>query len=326
MKPLLTVLLPNYNNEPYLEECLDSLMRQSFKDFQVYFIDDCSTDKSLDVLARYNDPRIHLLRKDQNSGIVDTLNLGLEKINTKYYVRMDGDDRMPKNRFELLVNFMESHREIDVCGSAIKTFGIREDLQIYPTNQDLNRANLIVGHSIGHASCIFRTETIKRHEIHYQNEFWRLEDYHLFYQLNKIANTTSLKVPLYLYRQESYNVNEAIEDKKQAEYRRFYKMILNDMGLEGTEKQLDIHMQLANRTPITENLLVFDQHIDQLIKANAESKLFPVKALKLVLKKKRLSIIYQLMDQRKLGVGQIISEGLKNWGIFQYFIGTRLKK
>ena len=326
MKPLLTVLLPNYNNELYIEECFDSLLNQTFSDFQVFFIDDCSSDKSLEVLAKYKDKRIKLFQKDSNSGIVDTLNLGLNQIDTKYFVRMDGDDSMPMNRFELLVSYMENHPKVDVCGSAIKTFGIREDLQIYPADSDVNRANLIVGHSIGHASCIFRTETIKRNEIKYQNEFWRLEDYHLFYQLNKIARTTSLIEPLYWYRQEAYNVNETIEEKKRHEYRRFYQMILKDLGMEAEDRQVDIHMQLANRAPVTENLSAFDRHIRQINQANAASELFPKDALKKVLKEKRLRLIYRLIDQRKLKLREICSEGLKNRGIFQYIIGTRLKK
>lgn len=305
---------------------MDSLFAQTFSDFQIFFVDDCSTDNSLEEVAAYSDPRLIVIRKEKNSGIVDTLNTGLAKIGTKYYVRMDGDDLITPDRFQVLIDYMESHPEIDVCGSAIQTFGVRNDLQVYGGNPEMNRANLIFGHSIGHASCMFRTATMHDNGITYKNDFWRLEDYQLFYLLNKVAKTTSIKNPLYHYRQEAYNVNEEIEKKKRGEYRKFYSMIFADLNLELADKNLDLHMQLSNKEKPSYGLSEYDQYIANLIKANELKKLFPVVELKAVLNKRRQELIYRLMDQRKIGFFGILREGFKNSGVLKYYVGTRLKK
>ncbi|MBK6526920.1 MAG: glycosyltransferase family 2 protein [Crocinitomicaceae bacterium] len=108
-QPTLSVLLPNFNNAPYLRECLNSLYNQTFQDFVIYFVDDCSTDDSIEIALSYPQNKMIILRKDKNSGIVDTLNLGLDQITSKYFIRMDGDDRSHLERFEKMVGYMEPH-------------------------------------------------------------------------------------------------------------------------------------------------------------------------------------------------------------------------
>jgi len=120
----VTILIPNYNNSSFLKECLDSIKEQTFSDFNILIVDDASTDDSTDIIECYDDSRITLIKKKENSGIIETLNIGLELIQSEYIIRMDGDDTMDKERVEKLVAFMDENEEIGVCGSSIKHFGI----------------------------------------------------------------------------------------------------------------------------------------------------------------------------------------------------------
>src|SRR3954469_1580225 len=122
MQPI-TVLMPNYNNAPFLKEAIDSILNQTFTNFHFLIVDDGSTDNSVDIIKQYNDPRITLIQKEKNSGIVDTLNIGLERIESTYIVRMDGDDISTPDRLMILYNFMEENPEIGVRGSQIMHFG-----------------------------------------------------------------------------------------------------------------------------------------------------------------------------------------------------------
>ena len=81
---LISVLLPNYNNASYLKEAIDSILNQTFQDFELLIVDDGSSDNSIEIIRSYSDSRIKLIEKSSNSGIVDTLNIGLDNIHSKY--------------------------------------------------------------------------------------------------------------------------------------------------------------------------------------------------------------------------------------------------
>lgn len=305
----VAVLLPNFNNGPYLKECLESVFAQTYRDFKIYFIDDCSTDNSLEIVRSFPQDKIEIILKSVNSGIVDTMNEGLKRIETKYFIRMDGDDLIHPERFERLVNFMEKNPEIGVCSSAIRTFGISEDVWTYGTDTASNHAALIFGHAIGHASSIFRTAVLKENKIWYDNRFWRMEDYYLFYRLRSFTKTTSITDQLYFYRRESYNTNLEIEQKKNAEFRKFYQMILTELGVSPDEDSVSIHMQLAGRESLTFGFIDYKRHIRLIEEANRIKSQFPALALNSKLNKSLHSLACKLIDEKKvgfLGVGKMM--------------------
>ncbi|MFT5820828.1 MAG: glycosyltransferase involved in cell wall biosynthesis [Crocinitomix sp.] len=322
----LSVLLPNYNNGPYLKEALDSLFAQTYSNFIVYLVDDCSTDDSIAIAKSYKDDRLKIIEKDSNSGIVDTMNVALNAIETEYYIRMDGDDISTPGRFEILLKYMDEHPEIGVCSSSIKTFGIEEKVRAFEKDATRNKANLIFGHSIGHASSIFRTSVMKENAIKYVDRFWRLEDYYLFYRLKDLTSCTAILDQLYLYRQAAYNNNAEITQRKNLAFKEFYEMVLTDLGVEANEKNLSIHLQLNNRGKSTFGLKDYQNHIELLRQANKKSLLYPVAELELVLNQHMEKMYYRLIDQKKITFVQIMGMGKGKKALLKYYLGTRLGK
>ena len=98
--PLISVVLPVFNVEQYIEECIESILNQSYVFFELLIIDDCSTDNTLEILRSFKDNRINIIEKSNNKGLVDSLNLGLDLAKGKYIVRIDGDDINTLKRFE----------------------------------------------------------------------------------------------------------------------------------------------------------------------------------------------------------------------------------
>lgn len=321
---LVTVLLPNYNNAPYLKECIDSLLNQTFQDFVVFFVDDCSTDNSLEIVEAYQNPKLVVIKKDANSGIVDTLNKGLEKITTKYFIRMDGDDVSHPQRFEKLVQFMEQHPEIGVCSSAIQVFGKSTELWKYPEDPNVNHANLIFGHSVGHASSIFRTEIFQKNSIKYLDRFWRMEDYDLFYRLKAVTRTTSIPEALYLYRQGEYNNNPQIHARKTEAFRQFYAMVQDDLGVESTTTYISLHMQLARKEQPTFSFAEFRDYCSKLITANQKFNLFPHKELSDRLNRALNQIMHRLIDKAQIGFMQVVR--FANLNVFRYYVSSLFQK
>lgn len=123
MKELLTVLLPVYNGEDYIEEAILSILNQTFENFKLLIVNDGSTDNTTNIISKYKntDSRIQVVER-QNKGLIYSLNEGLSLSTTDLVARMDADDISFPLRLEKQFNFMSQHPEISVCGAAIQIY------------------------------------------------------------------------------------------------------------------------------------------------------------------------------------------------------------
>lgn len=324
--PLVTVLLPNYNNGPYLKDAIQSLLNQTFQDFIIYFVDDCSTDNSIEIAESFHSDKIRIFRKPNQSGIIDTLNIGLKEISSKYFIRMDGDDLSTKHRFEKLVGFMEMHPEIAVCTSNIKTFGLEEELIEYEVDPSQNKANLIFSHTIGHSSSIFRTLVLRENNIQYESNYWRMEDYDLFYRMKDFANYSCLPEVLYLYRRGEYNVNNEIRQKMLGFYKLFYASIFDELRLPYSEDLLQLHCELGGSSVFpSQTLKHYRRHVQSILNANGQSKIFPQKELRVRLNKALIRTTYILIDLKKIGLYSAVRMALLDKKLIRYYLARRLR-
>ena len=116
MKPLVSVVMPAYNGEKYIGEAIESILNQTYTDFELIIIEDKSTDHTLQAIQKYKDSRIHLYTNSYNRGISYSTNLGISHSKGKYIALLDDDDLALKRRLEWQVAFMEEHAEIDILG------------------------------------------------------------------------------------------------------------------------------------------------------------------------------------------------------------------
>lgn len=124
-RPRVTVLMPVYNAERYLREAIDSILAQTFTDFELLLINDGSTDGSVSIIESYDDPRIRLAHNERNLGLVPTLNKGIDLARGEYIARMDSDDVSMPERLEKQVAFMDANSDCSVV--AAKILQIDED-------------------------------------------------------------------------------------------------------------------------------------------------------------------------------------------------------
>jgi glycosyltransferase involved in cell wall biosynthesis len=116
----ISVLLPAYNCEKYITEAVNSILGQTFRDFELIIIDDGSTDDTRKILldlAR-KDRRIKLILSRKNKGIVHSMNLAVKKARGKYLARMDADDVSLRTRLEKQYRFLEENRDVFLCGTS----------------------------------------------------------------------------------------------------------------------------------------------------------------------------------------------------------------
>ena len=132
-----------YNGAPYLHEAIKSILGQTWSDFEFIIINDGSTDDSLQIINSFNDPRIIVIDQE-NIGLADSLNKGLDLAQGDLIARMDADDISLPYRLQKQIEFMINHPMVGVCGSWVKTVGgAEETVWSYPEKDEDIKATMI---------------------------------------------------------------------------------------------------------------------------------------------------------------------------------------
>ena len=199
-----SVLLPVYNAGPPLRVAMESILRQDEPDFEVIAIDDHSSDDSAQVIREYmkQDPRVRGIFHEQNMGLANTLNQGLEQARTDLVVRMDQDDEALPHRIRTLVAYMRSHPDVVVAGSYVYHMGRtpqHDRLVKLPTeHEDIVNA-LPSANCMYHPSVILRREEILKLGG-YRPAFKNAEDYDLWLRVARAYRLANIPIPLLRYR------------------------------------------------------------------------------------------------------------------------------
>lgn len=207
MIPPVTVLMTVYNAEKYLSIAIESILNQTFQNFEFMIINDGSTDRSIEVLRKYAamDERIRLINYDTNRGIIACSNDGIERSLGEYIARMDADDISLPDRLEIQYRFLETHPSYVCVGCKsmmIDPYG--EDLKIFPFhggNEAIVKAMLNgVGGAIIHPSAMIRKSALLKIGG-YNEDFRHAEDMELFLQLTEAGLVANIPDVLFKYRQ-----------------------------------------------------------------------------------------------------------------------------
>jgi glycosyltransferase involved in cell wall biosynthesis len=176
--------MPAYNASQYISESIESILNQTFYDFELIIIDDGSTDNSVEIIKSYHDHRI-VLRENPHD-FIHSLNTGIELSKGKYITRMDADDIMPPNRLEVQFRYMEDNQRIDVCGGWMETFGKNVSIQKAPVNHEEILVGMLLNNCLFHPTVMLRRESIAKLPFFphiYKQEFIYAEDYKLWTDL-----------------------------------------------------------------------------------------------------------------------------------------------
>lgn len=221
--PKISVIMGVYNTKQksFLKIAIDSILNQTFKDFEFIICDDGSTDNTIEFIQEIckNDDRVIIIKNEKNMGLAYTLNKCLDIANGEYIARMDADDESMLNRFEKQVEILEDNRDIDVVNCNVNVFdynGIYGE-RIY--NENITRKDFLLSNPIVHPAVMVRkkaydlVQNYRDIDITYRNE-----DYDLFMRM-QIKN-----IRMYTIQEKLFNFRE---DKNSYE-RRKYKYRVNE--------------------------------------------------------------------------------------------------
>jgi glycosyltransferase involved in cell wall biosynthesis len=189
---MVTVLLPVYNGEEYLKSAIDSILTQTYTDFEFLIINDGSTDTTENIILSYTDPRIRYVKNEQNIKLIATLNKGLKLAKGKYIARMDADDISLPERLEKQISFLENNPNVGLCGSYLKSLGTANNQLIgYKTNSDEIKFRLLFDTHFPHPAAVLRKDILDQFGLEYEAEYIHVEDYVLW---NRMAEHTDLAI------------------------------------------------------------------------------------------------------------------------------------
>lgn len=203
--PKVSVCIPVYNSGRYLRECIDSVLSQTFTDFELLIVDDGSTDDSCDIISSYSDSRIRLLHNDHD--YIATINMLIDNARGEYVARMDSDDRMLPTRLQTQVEILDNHKEIDILGGGFVSFG-RSNNSYIPSDplKKLSIADFVGGNRIANPTVMMRRCSVVNAGLRYEHEFIYAEDLRFWLKAIEhglyVANTDKLLIEYRSYGQQ----------------------------------------------------------------------------------------------------------------------------
>ncbi len=207
---LVSVLMPIYNGEKYLVEAIDSILKQTYKEFEFIIIDDGSTDKSYDIVKNYEDKRIKLIRNETNIQLVDTLNKGVSLSKGRYIARMDCDDIAHTERLEKQLRLIEKNNDVAVVGASIQLineYGKKGRKYFYPEDSDYLSWCLLYFSPIAHPAAMIR-KTMLEGVGGYNKLMTHAEDHYLWYRLSQVGKIINVNDVLMYIRKHQDNVTK----------------------------------------------------------------------------------------------------------------------
>lgn len=229
--PQISVVMPAYNTkEEYLREAIESILKQTFGDFEFIIINDCSTTNVEEIILSYKDERIKYLKNEQNLGIAKTLNRGIKEATGKYIARMDSDDISFENRFEIQHKFLEQNPQFQLCSTRLSKS--KGDSYSRGVNFEYLKAKIFFrGNPIIHPTVMFNREFFADNGLLY-NEMPYGEDWDLWFRLTQVGQFAVLPDKLLYYRQHPGQANKTHEDRHYDFCKKQFRENLRTLGFE----------------------------------------------------------------------------------------------
>lgn len=217
MEPLVSIIMPVYNAEKYISIAIESIICQTYSNWELLLIDDCGIDNSMEIADKYikSDERIKLFQNEKNMGIAYSRNKGLDASRGKYVAIMDDDEYAFSSRLEKQVKFLEENPTFDVVGGQVQT--IDENGEIIESERKvltdwLYIKTMFLFFNIYHNSeVIFRKDLVERAQLRYEDGLFGMEDFKFWVKASKYGKMSNLDDLVLQHRMTANNETNHIK-------------------------------------------------------------------------------------------------------------------
>lgn len=219
VNPLVSIILPVYNR-PEVVKTINSILEQTYSNFELLIIDNASTDETIQMIKRIDDERIKIYINEVNHGQTFSLNRGISLAQGKYIARIDSDDLMIPTRLEKQVSYMESNLECIICGSNVELIddvGVTIGKYSYCNDDDNIRFFSTFMCPFAHPAVLLRAESIKKYKLYYDLNYRMAEDYDMWVRILQYGKGHNIQENLTKYRQGKNNDSAIYHDQMKKE-------------------------------------------------------------------------------------------------------------
>ena len=228
--PKVSIIMSTYNDSKYIRQAIESILNQTYRDFEFIIIDDSSTDETGKIIKSYKDDRIKLFVNSVNQGLTKNLNKALRVASGEYIARMDGDDISFPDRLEKQVDYLEKHRDVYLIGTAIRNIGASDLYWKLPDDSEDLRVRMLLHPVFAHPSFMFRKEIIDE-GILYDESYRTAQDYDFASRVARKHKIGRLQQVLLNYRVHAKQISNTSSKNQVDNAARVRKRLLNELGV-----------------------------------------------------------------------------------------------
>jgi glycosyltransferase involved in cell wall biosynthesis len=246
--PRVSVIMPLYNAEKYVMQAVNSILNQTYTDFELVIVDDQSTDNSYKIVQQIPDSRIRLFQNSKNLGIAQTRNIALQHVTGEYIAIMDDDDIAPLYRFENEILYLDKHKDIIAVGGHCRYIDkdgndLGKQWNVF-TNPMYINAYIIFNDPMPNSSAMIRNEIIQKYNIQYRDNMYGTEDYRFWAECSVYGFLGNInEVMLYWrtnYENETEKVFKLYSEKRRNAISETQKYLLKKLGFQLNEKEINV--------------------------------------------------------------------------------------
>lgn len=299
-KAELSIIMPLYNTDQYVGEAVESLLSQSYGDFELIIVDDCSTDGSMDVLKQFNDSRISILHNETNQGIVFSRNKGLEAATGAFIAPFDSDDVAMPDKFKLQIDFLKKHTGYGMVGSWVRMIDEQGNLlkKCWKLKAKPERipAILFFRNYFVQSAVVMRREAIPKHG--YRIGYDLVEDWMMWCEI--AASYPVWNFPEYLvkYRVHLKGSSQAAPELTSRIDRMMFEFLILNLGLQPTDHDFELYCLIKNQQPVNHRQLKeIGAMLFKIAEGNLNSGIYDHKHLMKVLQNRWLKVCVKTRDK-----------------------------
>lgn len=255
-KPLVSVLMPCYNVEKYVEESMNSILNQTYTNLQIVAINDCSTDNTGRILNKLaeQDSRILVVENQENLKLIKTLNKGIALCDGEFIARMDADDISLPTRIEKEVEFLQQYTDHDIVSTLFWAFRSEKPNKRYLHHSPLRdkelRAYMLFKSGICHPAVMIRKRVFTELGLKFEPEYLHVEDYALWSEAIYKTKIANINEPLLRYRVHESQVSAIHEELQTENKKKVFKIHCTQLGLPVDDDFIDIYSSVAECVPL----------------------------------------------------------------------------
>ena len=310
LPPRISVLMCVYNGQDYLADAIQSILNQTFGDFEFLVVNDGSTDDSFAILTSFRDQRIRIIDNGNNLGLIRSLNIGLDAARGEFIARMDADDICTPDRFEKQIAFFDSHPDVGICGSWLSIIDAQEVYRFPLTHEEIKLA-MLEYNPVAHPSVMLRSSVVNQPRLRYDPDFPGAEDYELWTRAVFATKFANLPETLVRYRKHDQQVTKKKMEEVNTTSGRIKISMLKSLGITPNEAEIKLHLLLFNdqyKEMRDDQLLPeADAWINRIVSANLKHGQFDDRQLRALWRSK---LFITCIDRYDLGKWKILKKTL----------------